>query len=393
MEGTGANLRLPLNPPFFFESNVNYDRTTGAGTLVHRLRRPGAGHDAHRQRPRLRPEPAAAVHPPVQRVRRVPGDRPRCPPRWATSATAPTTWSRRSRATRPSPAWATRRRGRPRPSRRPLYPYQPLITTIAIDLSRAEERLQLAPGERPPARVARPRVPGLVHLGKGYTDNRGYYGAGGFAATEGAYWQNTYDQDAEWGPAFHDIRHNFVFSANYELPMGQGAGSGARTGHAHRRHPRRLEAGRHLPGPHRHPRHRHRRGDRSLQAERGFERPNCVGDWKPANQTSPRTRPRRPTRAGSTSTPSRGPPSGRSATARSASRGRRATRTSTWCSRSGSTWAGRGTSSSASRPSTPSTTRTSAPPARDINVPNTFGLITGTMGAPRVIELALKFYF
>src|SRR5262249_23036248 len=25
MEGTGANLRLPLNPPFFFESNITYD--------------------------------------------------------------------------------------------------------------------------------------------------------------------------------------------------------------------------------------------------------------------------------------------------------------------------------------------------------------------------------
>ena len=30
MEGTGANLRLPLNPPFFVETNVNYDpRTPG----------------------------------------------------------------------------------------------------------------------------------------------------------------------------------------------------------------------------------------------------------------------------------------------------------------------------------------------------------------------------
>src|SRR5438552_6379589 len=29
MEGTGANLRLPLNPPFFFESAVNYDATSG----------------------------------------------------------------------------------------------------------------------------------------------------------------------------------------------------------------------------------------------------------------------------------------------------------------------------------------------------------------------------
>ncbi len=34
MEGTGANLRLPLNPPFFFESSVNYDTSTGAGSAA-----------------------------------------------------------------------------------------------------------------------------------------------------------------------------------------------------------------------------------------------------------------------------------------------------------------------------------------------------------------------
>ena len=34
MEGTGANLRLPLNPPYFFESAVQYDGTTGPGTLA-----------------------------------------------------------------------------------------------------------------------------------------------------------------------------------------------------------------------------------------------------------------------------------------------------------------------------------------------------------------------
>jgi hypothetical protein len=33
------------------------------------------------------------------------------------------------------------------------------------------------------------------------------------------------------------------------------------------------------------------------------------------------------------------------------------------------------------------------PPGRDISVPNTFGLITTTISSPRVIELALKFYF
>ncbi len=34
MEGTGANQRLPLNPPFFFESQVRYDTTTGPGTVA-----------------------------------------------------------------------------------------------------------------------------------------------------------------------------------------------------------------------------------------------------------------------------------------------------------------------------------------------------------------------
>ena len=34
MEGTGANLRLPLNPPFFFESEVRYDSTSGPGTVA-----------------------------------------------------------------------------------------------------------------------------------------------------------------------------------------------------------------------------------------------------------------------------------------------------------------------------------------------------------------------
>jgi hypothetical protein len=34
MEGTGANQRLPLNPPFFFESQVRHDTTTGPGTIT-----------------------------------------------------------------------------------------------------------------------------------------------------------------------------------------------------------------------------------------------------------------------------------------------------------------------------------------------------------------------
>jgi len=65
MEGTGSNLRLPLNPPFFFESNVSYDQTTGPGTITtgfeglvpqNQNRRP-----ASRVDPNLRPQFTAAV--------------------------------------------------------------------------------------------------------------------------------------------------------------------------------------------------------------------------------------------------------------------------------------------------------------------------------------------
>ena len=71
-------------------------------------------------------------------------------------------------------------------------------------------------------------------LAKGTTNNRGFYGVFGgtgqqgvVSATEGAYWQNTYDPDAEWGPMFHDVRHNFILSGTYELPWGKGRTRGS----------------------------------------------------------------------------------------------------------------------------------------------------------------------
>ncbi len=72
MEGTGANQRLPLNPPYFFESQVPFDRTSGAGTIVDRLRRPASARHAVGPGARVGSEPEAAVHAAVERVRGIP---------------------------------------------------------------------------------------------------------------------------------------------------------------------------------------------------------------------------------------------------------------------------------------------------------------------------------
>lgn len=57
---------------------------------------------------------------------------------------------------------------------------------------------------------------------KTMTNAIGYYGDGGQAASNSAYWQNLYNSTAEWGPAYFDATHNLVFSYVYQLPYGTG---------------------------------------------------------------------------------------------------------------------------------------------------------------------------
>ena len=118
-------------------------------------------------------------------------------------------------------------------------------------------------------------------LGKANANQLGYYGSGGFTASEGTYWMNAYDPEANYGPAFFDVRHNFVLSASYALPYGRDTAgtSGARAvlggwvvaGIFQARSGFPISV---LDG----------RGS-SLQAVRGGERPNCVGNPEPSNQT------------------------------------------------------------------------------------------------------------
>jgi outer membrane receptor protein involved in Fe transport len=390
MEGTGANLRLPLNPPDFFESSVSYDGTTGAGSAASGFAGlvPGTtpSGNVRAYDPNLRPQfsqqwngfveylltPALSAqigyvgHHADHLVTPVEGNQA------LAGSGDPATWARKE-------------------TRRPLFGAQPLITTIATTAARSGSKynsLQASLRQRSSHGL---EFLASYTLAKGTTNNRGFYGVFGgsgpqgvTSATEGAYWQNTYDPEAEWGPMFHDVRHNLVLSSTYELPIGKGHEIGGQWSGITDA----LLGGWRLSGI-----FQTRSGlpitvtdgrNRSQQGERGSERPNCVGDWKPADQSIDR-----------------------------------------WLDINGFAAAALGTFGNCpvGVARAPGYTNLDialmkkfavgdmryaefrieafnalnhpsfGPPGRDISAPNTFGLIRNTISAPRVIELALKFYF
>lgn len=53
------------------------------------------------------------------------------------------------------------------------------------------------------------------------TNNLGYYGQAGQSGQSNYYYQNIYDAAAEWGPCDYDATHNFVGYFVYDLPLGR----------------------------------------------------------------------------------------------------------------------------------------------------------------------------
>jgi hypothetical protein len=60
---------------------------------------------------------------------------------------------------------------------------------------------------------------------KGLTNNLGYYG--GTGSSQSAYWQDSYNGSGDYGPAFFDAKNIFTFAGYYDLPFGRGRLVGA----------------------------------------------------------------------------------------------------------------------------------------------------------------------
>jgi hypothetical protein len=383
MEGTGANLRLPLNPPFFFESAVAYDRTTGAGRTgtgfaeLVPLDRPSGNVRAFD--PDLRPQfthqwnvfAEYGLTPTMSVQAGYVGHR-------ANHLVAPVEGNQALPGVGDPATWA------PKPTRRPLFAAQPLVTTIATTASRARSEYNSLQ-----ASIRQRSWKGLemlasYTLGSAKSNNRGYYGGGAVVASEGAYWQNTYDADAEFGPAFHDVRHNFVLSANYELPFGKGRKWGSDWSGLTNA----LLGGWKLGGI-----FQARSGipitvidgrARSLQGERGFERPNCVGDPVPSDQSINKWLDITAFQAAALGT------FGNCGIGIARAPGYK----NIDLVLSKRVEAG-GSRYLEFRVETFNLTNTPSfgPPGRDISNLTTFGIITTTVSSPRVVELVAKFYF
>jgi len=218
MEGTGANLRLPLNPPYFFESDVTYD-----------LRAPGdirVGFADVQRTPTLSGQVRAWD----------PNLRPAFIQQWnfsleyqfsnslsvngayvgqkGTHLVDPREFNQPLPDPGPVASW------RPLQQRRRLFATAPAITNISgTDSSATMDYHSLQVSGRKRLNQGLEFLAAYT-LSKTLTDNLGYYGSGGVAG-EGAYWQNTYDRRGNRGPSFFDARHIFSLGGSYELPAGK----------------------------------------------------------------------------------------------------------------------------------------------------------------------------
>ncbi|MBO0857153.1 MAG: TonB-dependent receptor [Chloracidobacterium sp.] len=227
MEGTGSNLRLPLNPPFFSEVDVPYDPSSGPGTITKGFTDIVATNTIAGQlriwNPDLRPQFTQQYNLTLEyQLFKDTSVSAAYVGHWATHLVAPTDINQPLPGVGPASTWI------PFQNRRPLFNVYPLVTQTSVTDSWAISRynsLQLDARQR--------LTKGLEFLAsytlsKTMTDNLGYYGSGGgINSTQSAYSGNAYDRhDYNYGPAFFDARHNFVVSGTYELPFGKGRAFG-----------------------------------------------------------------------------------------------------------------------------------------------------------------------
>ncbi len=224
MEGTGTNLRLPLNPPFNVEFESIYEsgpigQTTEQGFTVVSAKDPFVGSNIRLWDPFVRPAHVQQWSFIIER--QLPSQ---------TVLSVGYVGQHGTHLVVPMPYFQRRLLpdGTTQPS--PYLSGNPLLSRIA-QISGTEsngnqryDSLQVQLRKRYSA--------GLEYqlsytFSKGMSDAIGYYGEGGQAGSQSAYWQYLYDRKAEWGPTYFDAKHMLTFVHTYELPFGKAKAFGS----------------------------------------------------------------------------------------------------------------------------------------------------------------------
>jgi hypothetical protein len=222
LEGTGTNLRLPLNPPLNLEYNTTYtntplpgSRTSQGLTVLSNPADPFAGAIIRLWDPNVRP---AAVN------------------QWNFSTqyqfSNSTTFQvgyvgqRSTHLMVPMPYFQRVLNPNGTTSPSPYLSGNPALSTIGQISGTESNGTQSYNALQ--AVLQRRTSGGLEYqvaytYSKCMTNSSGYYGSwGGQATPTSPYWQNLYDMRAEWGPCYYDVTHVLSSYAVYELPVGRG---------------------------------------------------------------------------------------------------------------------------------------------------------------------------
>ncbi len=232
LEGTGTNLRLPLNPPFTTEHNSIYDSlpfpasTLDQGmTILQSPTDPYANAVIRLWDPNIKPAIAQQWNFSVEsELARNTTLMVGYVGQHGTHLMVPMPYFQRE-------LLGLNPDGSPKTAPSPYLSGNPALASIS-QISGTESNGNMR-YDALQAVLRKRQSTGLQYqvaytFSKAMANSSGYYGSwGGQVIPNSPYWQNLYDSRAEWGPSFFDVRHLLTSYVVYDLPVGKGKKYGA----------------------------------------------------------------------------------------------------------------------------------------------------------------------
>ena len=227
LEGTGTNLRLPLNPPFATEHDITYEASQTPSTLANGYSVFGTSNTTDYEGvslrlwdPNIRPAVSNQWNLSVQH-------------QFTNSMTLQAGYVGQRNTHLMVPVFANQEILNADGTTSPGY-YLSGNPTLKEEIGAAKLTASNGNQDYDALQISfQKRYSKGLELQANYTwskcmtDSIGYYGGGGQGAGNHWYWQNTFDSAAEWGPCYYDVTHAFNGYVTYDLPFGHGRSFGA----------------------------------------------------------------------------------------------------------------------------------------------------------------------